>query len=118
MVYLSLGDYLPTGMAHEIGHALSLSHSGQGGIEGPGLLFGENFGWSNIMFNGMVASQTVGRDYLTLGQVYRLNIDVGSWLNTPSGGTADVGAGRPAKTCQPDVFSPAAKCPAGKQPWP
>lgn len=82
VVFLSRAEYSVTSLAHEIGHVLSLSapwiDSGSGGGHTNGLA---GFDWSNLMWSFSALVYRVNRDRLTLGQVYRMNAQAGSWLN-------------------------------------
>ena len=110
VMFLSVSKALPTMMAHEIGHALSLKHSG---VEN--LAFG-NFEEKNIMHDSDNASLTSPRAVLTLGQMYRVYVDDRSWLNAPVGG-APARRNAPTKHCQ-DGYSTTGPCPPTDQAWP
>ena len=76
VIYISINSsQLPT-LAHELGHAFGLQHTGAYGVakykeDGNWLI-----GWDNLMWAGGVAKST-----LTLGQAFRINLDKVSMLN-------------------------------------
>lgn len=76
--YIVLAPSLPysnTALAHHVGHALSLDH----------IVEGDELTWSNVMWKDPYPSGLDARVELTLGQVFRINLNPASWLNKSSG---------------------------------
>lgn len=117
VIYMALTDYLPTTLAHEIGHALELEHTGAGN-GGPSTSTA-GFSVRNIMYNGTVATVAESRDHLALGQIYRANIHKPSWLNTPVPGATAVRL-EPTKDCGNGfvTLTTAGECPRQSLSWP
>lgn len=107
-------QHAPATLAHEIGHALSLRHAGVGFVMGL-------YGWTddNVMqssaFNPGTTRTT---EHFSLGQAFRANFHIQSWLNT-----SGVRSGH-TKACQ--LTNPADKvgssshwpCPLLQLEWP
>ncbi len=76
VIYISISSsQLPT-LAHELGHAFGLQHTGANGVAA----YKENGNWligaDNLMWAGGVDKRA-----LTLGQAFRINLDKASMLN-------------------------------------
>jgi hypothetical protein len=76
VIYLRAGARSVNLVLHEIGHALGLTLPGHGHSDE---LTG--FDGSNVMVSGYAPEDEAWRSRLTVGQVFRMNADPGSWLN-------------------------------------
>jgi hypothetical protein len=105
VVYLSLNSYLNTTLAHELGHIFGLIAGridfGDGHSNGIG-----TFMQDNLMYNTMDPGIRFNRDRFSMGQIFRMNFDSGSWLNN---GGLDPSVVR-KRTCQ--TAPGAGVCPA------
>jgi hypothetical protein len=107
IIYVSTTLHSSTTLTHELGHAfVGLGHpGGSGRPKIPGFT-SKNLMWSSPTLKGSEA-----RNQFSLGQVYRINADAGSWLNQVVGGGATAlrpsGVTRPCQTT-PDVCPPLA----------
>jgi hypothetical protein len=80
LVFLSMAETFPATLAHELGHVLALTASN--GAGGAGHVNGlSGFDIANIMWDATGLMYGSTRAHLTLGQLYRMNADVDSWLN-------------------------------------
>jgi len=104
IMFVSIPEHLPTVVAHEIGHGLSLRHAG---TEYAGF---RNFTLNDIMINAWTTDGGKARNLFTLGQVYRMNADKRSWLNNPAPGASPARNGR-TKTCSEDIAGPTVPAP-------
>lgn len=78
-VFLSEDEYTGTTLAHEMGHVLALNSTW---LPYYGHTFEiDGFDRSNLMQSENGLWERVSRDRLTLGQIYRMNAQEGSWLN-------------------------------------
>jgi hypothetical protein len=83
LVFLSMAETFPATLAHELGHVLALMASN--GAGGAGHVNGlSSFDIANIMWDATGLMYGSTRAHLTLGQLYRMNADVDSWLNLVS----------------------------------
>ena len=83
LVFLSMAETFPATLAHELGHVLALlASNGAGGAGHVNGLLG--FDIANIMWDETGLTYGSTRAHLTLGQLYRMNADVDSWLNAVS----------------------------------
>lgn len=82
VVFLSLASYLDTTFAHELGHMFGLMAPrigfGGGHVEDPAV---GDFRQDNLMWNSTEYEIRYRRDRFSVGQVFRMNLDIGSWLN-------------------------------------
>ncbi|HYC33052.1 MAG TPA: hypothetical protein VEB59_12240, partial [Gemmatimonadales bacterium] len=92
-------------LVHEIGHALGLNLPRDGHSE---VL--KEFDLTNIMMCCNVDQDRLARTRITVGQVFRMNTDPGSWLNWARTGGVDVRQG-PRKECQCGAQDPQGFCP-------
>jgi hypothetical protein len=108
VIYISMDNHLQSTFAHELGHVLALTLPYDGHIEQLGGL-----DVSNVMAGGYYDEATGGRRRLSVGQVFRMNADSGSWLNwaNTTGGLAVREATAPRLPCQCGVQDPAGRCP-------
>jgi hypothetical protein len=109
IIYISLTFGAPTTLAHEIGHALSLTaangHTGTGAVT---LIPG--FTNRNLMWTGLNTDATAAQDRFSLGQAYRMNVNNRSWVNA---GGARAG---PTTLCQANHMD-ARPCPLLALEW-
>jgi hypothetical protein len=114
IIYISLNYAIPPVLSHEIGHAFSLR-----GVHGhvndkPGF-----HDPTNLMWKQSEPDDGRAQNMFTLGQAYRMNVDLSSWINLKVGkGTVGV-ARRPGevKGCQ-DVLSENWPCLRLREAWP
>jgi hypothetical protein len=98
IIYLRAGARSENLVLHELGHALGLTLPGTGHSEE---LAG--FDGANVMAGGLVPGQgEAWRTRLTVGQVFRMNADSGSWLSWAKtlSGAPIRDAGEPRVQCQ------------------
>jgi hypothetical protein len=76
VIYLRAGARSENLVLHEVSHALGLTLPGVGHSD---QLVG--FDGSNVMTSGYAPDDEAWRSRLTVGQVFRMNADPGSWLN-------------------------------------
>jgi hypothetical protein len=109
IVYVSLSFGAPTTLAHEIGHALSLTFAN--GHTGTGTwMIIPGFTKQNLMWTGLSTDASAAQDRFSLGQAYRMNVNQNSWIN--------VGGVRPPPTilCQ-NNHTDAKPCPLLALDW-
>jgi hypothetical protein len=107
-IFVGWESHSPSTLVHEMGHILGLTLPGYGHTE---LL--EGFDVSNVMTGGLDDRDPGGRHRLTVGQVFRLNIEEASWLSlaTDLNGSAVREAGAPRLACQCGGNDSAGRCP-------
>lgn len=104
VIYVNAGYEAYTSLAHELGHALSLRWPLGGHTHELGEVIG-GFDSSNLMWSTSDDDAAEGRVHVSLGQAFRMNVDVRSWVNQ---GTRD-----PTQTGSPrirDVAEPTEDC--------
>ena len=106
VVFLALDTYLDTTFAHELGHMFGLMKPRIGFGEGHVDASVGDFRQDNLMWNATEYEIRYRRDRFSLGQVFRMNLDIGSWLNN---GGLDPGVVR-TRDCQ--TATTAGVCPA------
>lgn len=79
VVFVSEAETSATTLAHELGHVLGLTLGQVEGVSGH-VNSMEGFDGSNLMWS-FSSGAGRGRRHLTLGQMYRMNMDPESWLN-------------------------------------
>jgi hypothetical protein len=79
-VYLSISSYLHATLAHELGHTFGLIAPRIGSGGGHSNAIG-SFGQDNIMWNATDETIRFNRNRFSIGQLFRMNLDIGSWLN-------------------------------------
>jgi len=114
IIYVSLDYSIPPVLAHEIGHAFSLR-----GVHGhvndkPGFHDPVNLMWKQSYPDDGRAQST-----FTLGQAYRMNLDLSSWVNVKvgKGTTGATHRQGEVKGCQ-DVLSAEWPCLRLREAWP
>ena len=108
VIYVDMGRS-GTLLLHELGHAFGLSLPRYGHWED---VTGKDP--ANVMASGYASSDKVWRRRLTVGQVVRMNADLGSWLNwakDPLGGTPLRDPTAPRLACQCGHDDPPGPCP-------
>jgi hypothetical protein len=83
-------------LAHELGHVLGLMFPFEGHTNAI-----RGFDNTNVMKDALDDIALAGRSHLSLGQLFRMNTEPGSWLNQPAAG---VRAGRPTAMCTCDPY--------------
>jgi hypothetical protein len=86
IIFMNWGSYMSGTLAHEFGHSLGLrdpdTHTGTDGVGHVFYIQPANaFDAGNLMAFGAPATKNYARHYLTLGQGYRMNVHLQSWLN-------------------------------------
>jgi hypothetical protein len=81
VIYLREAQHSGTILLHELGHALGLDLPGAGHSDEM-----DGFDAANVMVSGY-AQDMIWRRRFTAGQVLRMNIEAGSWLNWADGRT-------------------------------
>lgn len=107
-IFISNKDALLTTLAHEVGHALGLTLPLNGHADDqPG------FDVTNVMQSELDITDTTGRQWFSVGQVFRMIADSGSWLNRGAHGPAQPArvAGAPTLGCQCGAVDPVGVCP-------
>jgi len=115
-IYISWQDETPTTLVHEVGHVLGLTLPAEGHVDHPagtGSVFLDGFDATNVMTSGISDLDPVGRHRLSVGQVFRMNADSGSWLNaaTEADGLRVREAMAPRLACQCGAADPTGYCP-------
>jgi hypothetical protein len=105
VIYVNRNDWVPSTLAHEVGHALGLTVPRDGHTE-----VMKEFDLTNLMMCCNVGQDRLARTRLTVGQVFRMNADSGSWLNWASPGGTPIRPG-PRVACQCGRDDPAGLCP-------
>ncbi len=108
VIYLRAGANSGTLLVHELGHVLGLDIPGAGHSD-----FLQGFDAANVMASGYADTDDVWRRRITVGQVVRMNADVGSWLNwsTDETGTMLRDLSAPHLACQCGFDDPTGQCP-------
>ena len=111
IIYVSTTLHSSTTLTHELGHAfVGLGHTGGSGVPRiPG------FTSKNLMWSSATVKGSESRNTFSLGQVYRINADAGSWLNQVVGGGSAT-ALRPSGFTRPCQTTPAV-CPPLALKW-
>lgn len=104
-IYVDRHKRVSTTLVHEIGHALGLNLPRDGHTE-----VMREFDFTNIMMCCNVDQDRLARTRLTVGQLFRMNTDPGSWLNWAQAGGTGVRQG-PRKQCQCGEKDPEGICP-------
>jgi hypothetical protein len=82
VIYVSVYHHSPVTLAHELGHAFMLRGATGHADDIPGLLpADQGVCGRNVMCSIWDASEAAAMDRFTLGQVFRMNVDLGSCLN-------------------------------------
>jgi hypothetical protein len=85
LIVIPLNRAVTTTLAHELAHLLGLEgfYSPNGGHTG-GCIGADTisgFDETNLMYGCLDVDKAAARDWLSLGQVFRMNVDERSWLN-------------------------------------
>ena len=107
VIYLREAQHSGTILVHELGHALGLDLPGAGHTDDM-----DHFDAANVMVSGY-AYDNVWRRRLTVGQVFRMTGDGGSWLNWgfDRAGKNLRDAANVRLACQCGFDDPAGRCP-------
>ena len=78
VILMGVESYTPTTLTHELGHAMSLAP--------PSLCWGhtntyQGFESNNVMWSKVDHDVAAFRSHFSLGQVFRMSVDAGSWVN-------------------------------------
>ena len=109
VIYIASGSYGSATLIHEVGHALGLAVPKEGHAEAS-----TGFDASNVMAGIGWDTDPLGRQRLTVGQVFRMNADSASWLNwaKDAGATTWVrDPSAPRLACQCGNTDPVGRCP-------
>ena len=77
---------LPSTLAHELAHLMGLSSATFSDWRGGHTTFLDTFDPTNLMWSQENATVGLPRDNLSLGQVFRMNVDKRSWVNVEQSG--------------------------------
>lgn len=107
VIYLREGQHSGTILLHEIGHALGLDLPGAGHSDEM-----DHFDAANVMVSGYTIDN-VWRRRFTVGQVFRITAEAGSWLNsaTDLAGNMLRDNLQPRLSCQCSIGDAAGRCP-------
>lgn len=81
VIIVSRTRMLPSTLPHELAHVLGLWNPPLSGWRGGHTTYLDGFDETNLMWGRDNGTLGVPRDHLSLGQVFRMNIDESSWVN-------------------------------------